>query len=68
MKNVIFIILAVISLLGFMCSCDTDIQHRTFRGIYVDDPNGTEGLNNPERGFRLEVALDVSKKNYVWNP
>lgn len=35
----------------------------SFRGICVDDINGTQGLYNTERGFRLEVALDVSKGN-----
>lgn len=63
MRSIIAIILA-----GYLCSCSTDIQHRSFRGIYADDPSGTEGLYNPERGFRLEVALDVTKKNYVWEP
>lgn len=63
MKSIIAIILA-----GYLCSCSTDIQHRSFRGIYADDPSGTEGLYNPERGFRLEIALDVTKKNYVWEP
>lgn len=42
--------------------------HRSFRGICVDDINGIEGLYNPERSFRLEVALDVANKNYLWNP
>lgn len=55
-------------LAGLLVSCGTGTQHRTFRGICADDPAGMEGLYNPERGFRLEVALDVTKKNYVWNP
>ncbi len=25
-----------------------------YRGIYADDPNGTAGIYNPERGFRLK--------------
>lgn len=48
--------------------CSSNVQHHTFRGIYADDPAGTAGLYNPERGFRLEVALDVTDKNYVWDP
>jgi hypothetical protein len=48
--------------------CQESEGHRSFRGICVDDINGTEGLYNPERGFRLEVALDVANKNYLWNP
>lgn len=45
-----------------------DNQAKIFHGIYADSPGGREGLYNPERGFRLEVALDVTAKNYVWNP
>lgn len=55
-------------LAGLFASCEGISQHRSFRGIYVDEPGGTEGLYNPERGFRLEVALDVTEKNYVWEP
>lgn len=44
-----------------------EIVH-TFRGIYADDPQGREGLCNPERGFRLEVAIDVETGDYLWNP
>ena len=33
----------------------------TFRGIYADDPAGQEGLYNPERGLRLEIAVDIFK-------
>lgn len=43
-------------------------QHKTFHGIYADSPAGKHGLYNPERGFRLEVAVDVTEKNYVWDP
>lgn len=55
-------------LAGWLASCSTDVQRKTFRGIYADDPAGMEGLYNPERGFRLEVALDVTEKRYVWEP
>lgn len=48
--------------------CSSGVQYRTFRGIYADDVSGMEGLYNPERGLRLEVALDVTEKNYVWAP
>ena len=40
----------------------------TFRGIYADDPAGQEGLYNPERGFRLEIAVDIASGKDVWNP
>jgi hypothetical protein len=33
-----------------------------YRGIYADDPDGTAGIYNPERGFRLEVAVDIARK------
>ena len=68
MKNIATFMLVSALMLGFFTSCDSGVQHRTFRGIYADDPAGMEGLYNPERGFRLEVALDVTEKNYVWAP
>ena len=40
----------------------------TFRGIYADDPAGQEGLYNPERGLRLEIAVDIAGRKDVWNP
>lgn len=55
-------------LFALATGCHMQAEHRTFRGIYADDPAGTEGLYNPERGFRLEAALDVTEKNYVWAP
>ena len=39
-----------------------------YRGIYADDPNGTAGIYNPERGFRLEIDVDIAKKCDVWKP
>lgn len=39
-----------------------------YRGIYADDPAGTAGIYNPERGFRLEVAVDIARKCDVWKP
>lgn len=68
MKTKIAWIGAIGCLAALLSSCGTDTQHRSFRGIYADDPGGKEGLYNPERGFRLEVALDVAQKNYVWEP
>ena len=68
MKNIVTLALAIALALGYFTSCNSGVQHRTFRGIYADDPAGMEGLYNPERGFRLEVALDVTEKNYVWAP
>lgn len=63
------IYLLFISLIaGLIISCQSEYKQHTFRGICVDDPAGTEGLYNPERGFRLEVALDITEKNYVWAP
>lgn len=46
----------------------TDGQYqRTFNGIHADAPQGREALYNPERGFRLEVAIDVETGNYLWD-
>lgn len=39
-----------------------------YRGIYAEDPAGTAGIYNPERGFRLEVAVDIARKCDVWKP
>lgn len=68
MKNIIVSFLSLSLALSVWSSCTSNVQHRSFRGIYADDTVGTEGLYNPERGFRLEVALDVIEKNYVWAP
>lgn len=38
-----------------------------YRGIYADDPNGTAGIYNPERGFRLEIAVDIAKNAMCGN-
>lgn len=67
MKNIIVGLLAAIVWIPAGMTAQEKI-HRTFRGIYADDPQGMEGLYNPERGFRLEVAVDVERKNYLWNP
>lgn len=42
--------------LGISCTGEKKI---TFRGICIDDLNGSAGLRNPERGLRLEVAIDL---------
>lgn len=68
MKNTMTSIFTACLLLFTGASCQTNVQKHTFRGIYADDPAGTEGLYNPERGLRLEVALDVAAKNYLWEP
>lgn len=39
-----------------------------YRGIYADAPHGTAGIYNPERGLRLEIAVDIAKKCDVWKP
>lgn len=49
-------------------SCHSPVQRHQFRGIYADEAPAGGGLYNPERGFRLEAALDVVRKNYVWEP
>lgn len=58
----------------FVCAfifsgCHTDYRTQlSYHGICIDDEAGTNGLYNPERGFRLEVAVDVNKKRDVWKP
>lgn len=39
---------------------------KTFRGIYADE--STDGIYNPERGLRLEVAIDLATEGDVWDP
>ena len=45
--------------LASVCSCTDSEKIVHYRGIAVDDANGSEGLYNPERGFRLETAVDL---------
>ena len=45
--------------LASVCSCTDSEKMVHYRGIAVDDANGSEGLYNPERGFRLETAVDL---------
>lgn len=47
---------------GTLCGCGNAGQTIAFRGIGPDDTNGTQGLYNPGRGFRLETAVDVEAR------
>ncbi len=51
-----------------ICAYSTTGQTLKFSGLYADDPEGIHGLYNPERGFRLEVTLDVTHARSMWNP
>lgn len=42
MKNIATFMLVFALTLGFFTSCDSGVQHRTFRGIYADDPAGMD--------------------------
>ena len=66
-KNIIIGLLAGTALLPVGVAAQKEV-HRTFRGICVDDSHGLEGIYNPERGLRLEVAIDVERENYLWDP
>lgn len=68
MKRIFFLFFVVVWMSGCSLFGQRQEGHRSFRGICMDDIGGTEALYNPERGFRLEVALDVANKNYLWNP
>ena len=77
MKHKIYGFPVFLGLLMCICNCtaknaDTGPEGATdkitFRGIYADDPAGQNGLYNPERGFRLEIAVDVNKQHDVWSP
>jgi len=54
MKYILFSVLVACIFIG--CQSDKTIQ---FYGIAADHQQGTEGLYNPGRGFRLETAIDV---------
>ncbi len=67
-QYVFIIFISVFLLMNSLSGCNTGHTQK-YRGISVDDINGTEGLRNPDRGFRLEVALDVeSLKNVFGSP
>lgn len=61
--NLIILHLLILSVLSF--GRQTTIS---YRGIYADDLHGTAGIHNPERGFRLEIAVDIAKRCDVWQP
>lgn len=52
--------LAIIAFALLTSSCNKQLRTVKFEGIYADDIQGTCGLYNPGRGFRLETALDVA--------
>lgn len=58
-KRVLAFSIAMMSTLCII-GCADQRQVINFRGLAVDDDGGTEGLFNPERGFRLEAAVDVA--------
>lgn len=51
----IFIITACI----LFSACENKMKTIKFRGIYADEEHGRDGLHNPNRGFRLETAVDL---------
>lgn len=56
MRNAIKLLGMVI--LTCLTSCTSE-KTIIFRGICIDDLHGQQGLYNPERGFRLETAVDI---------
>lgn len=61
-KNWIYSCLLIVLVALIAVSCDSSRQTIEFRGISADDRNGEQGLYNPGRGFRLEVAVDVEEQ------
>lgn len=52
-----------------ICFCCITMSGQTtrYKGLYADEPEGINGIYNPERGFRLEVALNVTTGASMWN-
>lgn len=61
-KHWIYTGLIIILLAAVVYGCSNTRQTIEFRGICIDDANGEQGLYNPGRGFRLEVAVDVKEQ------
>lgn len=61
MKKSSILFFIIISVCTLMPACKNSNQLKTieFRGICIDDEHGNEGLHNPDRGFRLETAVDI---------
>ncbi len=67
----------LLSLITFLyangCPGQTDAEKTLLRtvkyhGIRPTDPNGTKGLRNPERGFRLELVAGEIEKGATYYP
>ena len=57
----IYFYILLLLLGGIFCGCQENDRLITFRGISINDTGGQRGLCNPDRGFRLEVAVDAEK-------
>ena len=57
MKRIVY----CLSVMFFFClsACSNKNQYIEFRGVSIDDVGGAKGVRNPDRGLRLEVAIDV---------
>lgn len=65
-----YFILSIITgilLINILSGCNSTYT-RQYRGISVDDENGIEGLRNPDRGLRLEIAVNVESLDNVFGP
>ncbi|MEG1935028.1 MAG: DUF4874 domain-containing protein, partial [Rikenellaceae bacterium] len=63
---IITLALTIVSFLFFECSF-SNRQTINFNGITADQTSGKDGLYNPDRGFRLEIATNVGKNCPKWN-
>ncbi|MDR0430977.1 MAG: DUF4832 domain-containing protein [Tannerellaceae bacterium] len=50
-----------------ICCVSVYGQTTHYKALFADDPEGANGICNPERGFRLEVALDVTDGAFMCN-
>jgi hypothetical protein len=66
MKMKIHLIILLAMTVGINCYCNPS-KTKHFHGICADGENNHSGLRNPERGLRLEVALNIESSD-VANP
>lgn len=63
--NCIVINLLIVVFVYFLVACDSSYGIK-YSGIYANNGNEQSGLRNPDRGLRLEIALNVESLRSVF--